>query len=167
VVRGKSNIVAVKPYGKGLSVQTLHYADEVQKSEQFFSEVPEIKPDKELVGLAEELIKRKVAKFDPRAFKDKYEDALRELIDAKIEDRAPEAIEEPQLGAKVINLMEALKRSVTSKGEAPAGKSPAKGEKDAAAPTKIAAAKAPAAKKTARAKTAKAPKAPAKRSRAA
>ncbi len=149
VLRGRSNIVAVKPYGKGLSIETLRYADEVQKADQFFSEVPEIKPEKELVGLAEELIKRKVSKFDPKAFKDSYEEALRELIDAKIENRPPEAIEEPQLGAKVINLMEALKRSVGKKAAQP----------------KIAAAKAAAPKKSSRGKAKE--KAPAKRTRAA
>ena len=87
----------------------------MQKPDAFFTEVPEIKPDKELLSLAEELIKRKTKPFDPKAFKDPYEAALRELIDAKIEDRPPEAIEEPQLGAKVIDLMEALKRSVGGK----------------------------------------------------
>ncbi len=156
VVRGKSNIVAVKPYGNGLSIETLRYADEVQKADSFFSEVPDIKPDRELVGLAEELIKRKASKFDPKAFKDKYEDALRELIDAKIEDRAPEAIEEPQLGAKVIDLMEALKRSVGGRGGA--AKQP---EAEAAQPTKIAAAKAAQPKKKSSASAAKS-KAPAK-----
>src|ERR1700730_12040259 len=145
VIRGKSNIVAVKPYGKGLSIETLRFADEVQKPDAFFNEVPEITPDRELVGLAEELIKRKVSKFDPKAFKDTYEDALRELIDAKIEDRAPEAIEEPQLGAKVIDLMEALKRSVGSRGGAA---KKAEGTGEAAQPTKIAAAKAAQAKKS-------------------
>jgi DNA end-binding protein Ku len=151
VLRGRSNIVAVKPYGKGLSIETLRYADEVQKADQFFADVPEMKADKELIGLAEELIKRKAAKFDPKAFKDKYEDALRELIDAKIENREPEAIEEPQLGAKVIDLMEALKRSVGNKKGAP----------------KIAAAKAEAPKRTGKAKAAKETKAPARRTRAA
>ena len=157
VIRGKSNIVAVKPYGKGLSIETIRFADEVQKADAFFSEVPEITPDRELVGLAEELIKRKVSKFDPKAFKDTYEDALRELIDAKIEDRAPEAIEEPQLGAKVIDLMEALKRSVGGRGAA------AKPEAEAARPTKIAAAKAAQQKKKSSASAAKA-KAPAEKS---
>ena len=168
VIRGKSNIVAVKPYGKGLSIETIRFADEVQKADAFFSEVPEITPDRELVGLAEELIKRKVSKFDPKAFKDTYEDALRELIDAKIEDRAPEAIEEPQLGAKVIDLMEALKRSVGGRGAA------AKPAAEAAQPTKIAAAKAaqPKKKSSASAANAKAPaekstKSTGKRSRAA
>jgi DNA end-binding protein Ku len=120
VLRGRSNIVAVKPYGKGLSIETLRYSDELQKPEQFFSDIPEVKPDKELVGLAEELIKRKAAKFNAKAFKDNYEVALRELIDAKLENRKPEAIEEPVLGAKVINLMDALKRSVKARGEEPA-----------------------------------------------
>jgi DNA end-binding protein Ku len=169
VIRGKSNIVAVKPYGKGLSIETLRFADEVQKPDAFFSEVPEITPDRELVGLAEELIKRKVSKFDPKAFKDTYEDALRELIDAKIEDRAPEAIEEPQLGAKVIDLMEALKRSVGARGGA-AKKAEPRGTGEAAQPTKIAAAKAAQPKKSsagAKSKAAKSAKTGSKRSRAA
>jgi DNA end-binding protein Ku len=169
VIRGKSNIVAVKPYGKGLSIETLRFADEVQKPDAFFSEVPEITPDRELVGLAEELIKRKVSKFDPKAFKDTYEDALRELIDAKIEDRAPEAIEEPQLGAKVIDLMEALKRSVGARGGA-AKKAEPRATGEAAQPTKIAAAKAAQPKKSsagAKAKAAKSAKTGSKRSRAA
>jgi DNA end-binding protein Ku len=167
VIRGKSNIVAVKPYGKGLSIETLRFADEVQKPDAFFSHVPEITPDRELVGLAEELIKRKVSKFDAKAFKDTYEDALRELIDAKIEHRAPEAIEEPQLGAKVIDLMEALKRSVGGRGGAA---KPEAGE--AAQPTKIAAAKAAQPKKkssasAAKSKTAEKSSKSSKRSRAA
>jgi DNA end-binding protein Ku len=155
VVRGRSNIVAVKPYGKGLSIETLRYPDEVQKADIFFSEIPEVKLDKELVGLAEELIKRKASKFDPKAFKDTYEDALREMIDAKIENRPPEAIEEPQLGAKVINLMDALKRSVGGRGAAP--------PTTARTVTKEAAAKASAPKKSSAASKSKAKaKAPAK-----
>ena len=96
-------------------IETLRYADEVQKPDAFFAEVPESKPDKELLSLAEELIERKTKPFDPKAFSDPYEAALRELIDAKIEDRPPESIDEPQIGAKVIDLMEALKRSVGGK----------------------------------------------------
>jgi DNA end-binding protein Ku len=112
VARGHSSLVALRPYGKGLMIETLHYADEVQKPDAFYASVPESKPDKELLSLAEELIERKTKPFDPRAFSDPYEAALRELIDAKMENRPPEEIEEPQIGAKVIDLMEALKRSV-------------------------------------------------------
>ena len=115
VARGHSNLVALRPYHKGLMIETLRYADEVQKADAFFAEVPDAKPDKELLSLAEELIERKTKPFDPKAFSDPYEAALRELIEAKMENRPPEAIDEPQIGAKVIDLMEALKRSVGGK----------------------------------------------------
>ena len=80
--------------------------------------MPDAKPDKELLGAAEELIQRKAKPFDPKAFKDQYDVALRELIDAKIEKRPPQEIEETRPSAKVINLMDALKRSVKGGGEA-------------------------------------------------
>jgi len=153
VARGHSNLVALRPYHKGLMIETLRYADEVQKPDAFFAEVPDSKPDKELLSLAEELIERKTKPFDPKAFSDPYEAALRELIDAKIEDRAPEAIDEPQIGAKVIDLMEALKRSVggktstaTKKAAASAKKPP---EKKAAAKVEKEDKKAPAKRKRA------------------
>jgi DNA end-binding protein Ku len=134
VARGQGSIVALRAAGKGLMIETLRYADEVQNAEQYFSGVPGAKPEKELLSLATELIERKVAPFNPKAFKDQYEVALRELIDAKMEHRAPQAIDEPQLGAKVINLMEALKRSVKSGGSSSTGKRAAAAA--APAPTK-------------------------------
>jgi len=158
VARGQASVVALKPHGKGLVIETLRYADELQNSEQFFSTVPVAKPEKELLGLATELIERKAKPFDPKAFRNQYDLALRELIEAKLENRKPHEIEEPQLGAKVIDLMEALKRSV--KGGAANG--------NAASSKKSAAASAPSPKKTAKAKAGKAEKkAPAKRKRAA
>ncbi len=152
VARGHSNLVALRPYHKGLMIETLRYSDEVQKPDAFFAEVPDSKPDKELLALAEELIERKTKPFDPKAFSDPYEAALRELIDAKIENRPLESIDEPQIGAKVIDLMEALKRSV-------AGKTVPTTKKAAAS------AKKPPEKKSAAKETDK--KAPAKRKRAA
>jgi DNA end-binding protein Ku len=114
VARGQASIVALRPAGKGLAIETLRYADELQKPEQFFAEVPDVKPEKELLNLARELIERKAKPFDPKAFKNQYDVALRELIAAKLENRKPHEIEEPELGAKVINLMDALKKSVGS-----------------------------------------------------
>ena len=115
VVRGKSSIVALKACGKGLLIETLRYADEVKKADSFFSEIPKVDTNKELIGLAEELIGRKAEKFNPGKFKDAYAVALKELIDAKLEKRPPKDIEEPQHSAQVIDLMQALKRSVRGK----------------------------------------------------
>ena len=115
VIRGKSSIVALKACGKGLLLETLRYADEVKKADSFFADLPKGDPNKELIGLAEELIDRKVEKFNPAKFKDAYAVAVRELIDAKLEKRPPKDIEEPQTGAQIIDLMQALKRSVRGK----------------------------------------------------
>lgn len=127
VVRGKSQLMALKPCSDGLLIESLRYADEIRKSDTFFADVPEVKPDKELVDLAEELIGRKTKKFDPAVFKDSYTDALRELIEARLEDREPEEIEAPEGGAQVIDLMQALKRSVEGKEAKKSGKA-AKGK---------------------------------------
>jgi DNA end-binding protein Ku len=157
VARGQASVVALRPFGKGLVIETLRYADEMQNPEQVFSAVPNVKPEKELLNLATELIERKAKPFDPKAFKNQYDRALRELIDAKMENRKPHDIEEPQLGAKVIDLMEALKRSV--KGGAAANEN--------AAGKKAAAARTSSAKKSGKPSKAKAEKKPAKRKRAA
>jgi DNA end-binding protein Ku len=144
VVRGKSSIVCLKPHGKGLAIETLRYADEVHKADQFFADVPDIEPESELLSMAEELIRRKVKPFDAKAFKDPYESALRELIQAKLEDRPPEEIDMPEVGAQVINLMDALKKSMSAEGgKAPAAKGRGKktAAKSAAAEKKAGAAK--------------------------
>ena len=67
VARGHSNLVALRPSGKGLMIETLRYADEVHKPDAYYAEVPDAKPDKELLSLAEELIERKAKPFDPKA----------------------------------------------------------------------------------------------------
>lgn len=112
VIRGQSSIVAIKPSGKGLMMETLRYADEVKKPETAFNNIEAASPDKDLLELGEELIRKKSGKFQPEKFKDAYTVALRELIAAKREKRAPKAIEEAAPASNVINLMEALKRSV-------------------------------------------------------
>jgi len=150
VIRGKGSIVAIKACGDGLMMETLNYADEVKKASTAFKDVPDGKPEADMVELAEELIAKKSKKFDPAAFKDKYEDALREIIDAKQHHRQVKQIEEPQQGAKVINLMDALRRSVkggpANENIKGAGKPKNRGAK--------AARKRPAAKKSAKRKAA-------------
>lgn len=133
VVRGKSSIVCLRPHGKGLAIETLRYADEVNKADQYFADVPEAEPEEELKTMAEELIKRKTKPLDMKAFKDPYEDALRELIDAKIEDRPLEEIDEPEVGAQVINLMDALKKSMSAEGKGASSGSKSRSTKKTAA----------------------------------
>jgi DNA end-binding protein Ku len=116
VIRGQGSIVAISARADGLLMETLRYADELKKPDAVFKDVPNLKPDGDMVELAEQLIDKKSKKFDPAAFKDTYEDALRELIEAKAEHRKVRTIEEAPQSAKVINLMDALRRSVGGQG---------------------------------------------------
>lgn len=117
VIRGKGTLVALKACGKGMLLETLRYADEVKKASSAFAGIKEQEPEKDMIELAEELIKKKSRKFDPAAFKDSYEEALRELIEAKAEHRQVRQIEETRPSAQVIDLMEALRKSVGKGGE--------------------------------------------------
>jgi DNA end-binding protein Ku len=143
-MRGKEYFAAVKPYGKGLLIETLRYDEEIRKADPYFAEISNEKADEDLLAVAEQLIKRKTKPFDPAAFKDHYHKALRELIDRRMKGKAPkvEAEDERPSGGNVIDLMAALKQSLEGKsatGESsgsarrkPAAKSRAKKAKKAA-----------------------------------
>jgi len=133
VARGQAHVVALRPSGKGLVIETLRYADELNKPDAYYADVPETEPEDELLSLATELIERKVKPFDPKAFKNQYDMALRELIAAKLENRRPHEVEEPELGGKVIDLMEALKASVGSKSGGKSSSTKSRRTKTAAA----------------------------------
>jgi DNA end-binding protein Ku len=125
ILRGQGNIVALKPCGKGLLLEILRHADEIKSADTFFKEVPDVKVDKEALELAVELIERKSGAFEPEKFKDEYTEAVWELINAKIEHRAPTVETGEAPTAKVINIMDALKKSVKAQGKQAA---PSKGQ---------------------------------------
>ena len=126
----------------GLLLEILRHANQVKPADTFFDDIPELKVDKEALDLAKELIERKAGPFEPEQFKDEYAEAMWELIHAKIEHRAPEIVTEQAPTAKVINIMDALKKSVRQ-------------GKGAHARTGAAAARASAAKTTARGRSPK------------
>lgn len=114
VMRGREHLVAIRPCGKGLLLETLRYADEVRKSDSVFEDIDEPDLDDEMMELAESLIEKKSGPFKPEDFEDKYEQALRELIEEKAEGEEIVTAGEGKTpkGGQVIDLMEALKKSV-------------------------------------------------------
>jgi DNA end-binding protein Ku len=123
----RERLVLVEPRGPGLMMSTLRASDEVRAAE--FAGKADGEIDPELVALAETIIERKSGAFEPASFRDRYQDALRALVESKLKGemtgKAPEIAEPP----KVINLMDALKRSLArEEASAPA--------KSAAAPSK-------------------------------
>jgi DNA end-binding protein Ku len=135
-VRGRETLVSLKPCGKGIVLETLRYADEVNKAQSYFKDIPDTKPAKELLDLASTLIDQRSEPFEVGRFHDRYVDALKKLIEKKQKAKGKkilEDVEEPEQarGGNVIDLMAALKKSVGSEGKTGAkkpatGKTPAK-----------------------------------------
>ena len=141
-VRGREQLVSLKPCGRGLVLEVLRYADEVQKAQAYFRDIGDAKPAPELLDLAATLIDKKTAPFKPEEFRDRYIDALKGLVEKKVKAKGKRILEdvaEPASprGGNVIDLMAALKKSV---GGGAAAKEPAP-KKAAAKPAKPAARK--------------------------
>jgi len=147
-MRGREYVVSIKACGRGLVMETLRYADEVNKAASYFRDIADSDPDDELLDLATTLIDKKTGKFDASDFHDRYVEALKELIERKKkgktlnlddekEDKAPS-------GSNVVDLMAALKKSIGDGGKAKSGaakKAPAKKAAPKKAPAKTAARK--------------------------
>ena len=117
-MRGKEYLAALKPCGKGMLLETLHYEEEIRKADPFFATISEEQADPDLLFVAQQLIERKTAPFDASAFKNHYTKALRALIDERLKGKGPRVeTEEPRpSGGNVIDLMAALKQSLEGAG---------------------------------------------------
>ena len=145
-LRGREMLVAVKPCGDGLLLETLFYDDEIRNADPLFSSVDDEEVDSELLEVASALIEKKTAPFDAAAFSDNYSDALRGLIDSKMKAKSSKKVEldddddaRSAGDSNVIDLMSALKRSLdgaTSSAAKAAKKKPAARAKKPAAKSK-------------------------------
>jgi DNA end-binding protein Ku len=136
VLSKRERVIALEPYDKGLLGTTLRYPYEVRDATDYFGDLPELTLAPDMVTLAEHILASKVAEFDPAAFRDRYEEALL----AHLKARQVGTVNEPKptfaAPRRVINLMEALRRSIAA-------------NKKRSAPTRKAASAAPAARKRA------------------
>ena len=143
---GREHVFAITAYDDdklgGMMGYTMRYEEELRKPEEYFKDIKKVAVNEDSLELAMELIKRKSSKFEPGKFKDQYEAAVRELVEAKVK-HAPLPTEDAEAPhkAQVINLMDALRKSVGSgrETESSAGKKkPAASEKAAPASEKAA-----------------------------
>ncbi len=118
---GREHLVSIAASGDdkspGMMAYTLRYAAELRSASDYFGNLKTLSIDREQLALAKELIQRKSAKFDPAKFTDNYEAALRELIDAKLKHIPLPVEQKPAARGKVVNLMDALRRSVNPSSE--------------------------------------------------
>jgi DNA end-binding protein Ku len=118
IMHGREHLVGITAHKKGLVLVILRYADELRKPESFFDKLDE-EPKADAVKLAVNLIEEHSGKFEPEKMPNEYARAVHELVQAKIEQRAPEVeIEtEKREAPKVVNIMDALKKSMQAKGQ--------------------------------------------------
>lgn len=111
VIARKERIIAIRSCTKGMIGYALREEDNIRDTDQFFDDIESVSIDKGMMDLAMKLVEQKTHRFDPSKFEDRFENRLKQLIEAKLEgvELEPEEYEE---APKVINLMDALKQSL-------------------------------------------------------
>ncbi|MBW3096298.1 Ku protein [Pseudohoeflea coraliihabitans] len=126
-MRGREYLIAVKPCGSGLLLETLHYAAELRDADPLFKGIPETKADSDLLEVATALIDKKTSDFDASAYKSNYEAALRDLVKRKMKGKRLTIDEDEERsdsgGDNVIDLMATLKKSLEGSSGSGASKS--------------------------------------------
>jgi DNA end-binding protein Ku len=126
VMHTRERLLAIEPRDNGLLAYTLRSQDEVRDPAAMFDDIPARKADPKMVAIASKIIEQQEGPFDPSQFTDRYEEALRKLIAEKEKGgKRTVKTEEPQ-DDNVIDLMDALRKSLGQKGGAAAKKAPAK-----------------------------------------
>ena len=131
VLTNREHVMAIEPFGKGMLGTILRYDYEVRDEKQLFRSVPSPRVSKEMVSLAAHILDTKAGHFDPSQFKDEYEVELRKLVRRKAAGKTIEREEPAEEPTNVIDLMDALKRSVQGRGRAAALRSERSSKKTA------------------------------------
>jgi DNA end-binding protein Ku len=123
VIGTRERILALEPRGKGILAYTIRTDAEVRKPDEIFAGINDKAADPEMISIAEKIIEQKEGPFDPGQFVDRYEEALKALIDDKKKGHKPAKVAEPE-ATNVVDLMSALRASLGSKGKTPASAEP-------------------------------------------
>lgn len=113
VLTNREHIIALEPMDKGLVGTLLRYPYEVRSEQEYFEEIQDVKVTKDMLDLAKHIVNQKAGRFDPDKFEDHYETALVDLINQKRAGKTIRPKERPK-GENVVDLMEALRKSVGS-----------------------------------------------------
>jgi DNA end-binding protein Ku len=129
VLTNREHIIALEPLDNGLMGTLLRYPYEVRNEKEYFDDIQDVKITKDMLDLAKHIVEQKSGSFEPDQFEDRYEQALIDLINQKRNGLGTTAKAAPKSGGNVINLMDALKRSLA--GEKQASSAAAKGQEKA------------------------------------
>src|SRR6201996_1390760 len=138
VIGTRERILALEPRGKGILAYTIRTDAEVRKPEEIFASISDKAADPAMISIAEKIIEQQEGPFDPSQFVDRYEEALKALIEDKKKGHKPAKVAEPE-DTNVVDLMAALRASLNAKdkgaakppGEKAGEKAPAKAKRKA------------------------------------
>jgi len=125
VISTRERILALEPRGKGILAYTIRSDAEVRKSDEIFEGISDKAADPAMIAIAEKIIEQQEGPFDPSQFVDRYEEALKALIEDKKKGHKPAKVAEPE-DTNVVDLMEALRASLAGKDKRPAKTTKAK-----------------------------------------
>ena len=129
VLTNREHIIALQPLDKGLMGTLLRYPYEVRSEKEYFEDIQDVKITKDMLDLARHIVDQKSGSFEPDQFEDRYESALIELINQKRNGLPAAAKSTPKTSGNVINLMDALKRSLAGEKQSAPAAANAKGKK--------------------------------------
>ncbi|MHC4042842.1 non-homologous end joining protein Ku [Bradyrhizobium sp. 23AC] len=132
VLTNREHIIALEPMDRGLVGTLLRYPYEVRSEQEYFDEIQDVKVTKDMLDLAKHIVNQKAGRFDPEKFEDHYESALIDLINQKRAGKPITPKSKPAAG-NVVDLMEALRRSVGNEAAPANAAKPAKKPKKASA----------------------------------
>jgi DNA end-binding protein Ku len=140
VMARRERVMMLEPFGKGIMGTNLLYPYEIRGEDAVFEDIPDMKLPDQMIGLAEDIIDRMSGKFEPETFEDRYENVMIELIRSKQAGLPAPKEKAPAKPANVVNLMDALRRSIedTGGGKVKPAKSAAKKAEPAARKKKAA-----------------------------
>jgi DNA end-binding protein Ku len=116
VMHQRERLLALEPRDKGLLAYSLRTFQEVRDPADYFADIPDVKPDPKMIDIAEKIIDQLQGAFEPKEFNDRYEDALRALIKEKEKGAGRTVTAEEPEDTNVVDLMEALRKSLESGG---------------------------------------------------
>jgi DNA end-binding protein Ku len=122
VMTNREHVIAIEPFDKGMLATTLRYPYEIHDAADYFRDIPTPRVTRDMVKLAEHILATKAGKFNPSNFKDEYETALKALVKRKAAGKAIKPVEQPAREGNVIDLMDALKRSLKPGSKTQPGK---------------------------------------------
>jgi DNA end-binding protein Ku len=117
VLTNREHIIALEARGKGLVGMLLRYPYEIRDENEYFDDIQDVKVTKDMLDLAKHIVESKSADFEPEKFEDRYENALVELLNKKRKGEPVRTAVKPRDTGNVVNLMDALRKSLSSVGK--------------------------------------------------